>query len=109
MSTPTVSRDASGRLAVEVFDIPVEVYPSVCREIAMAFELSRDCNLVTNGVDVVFVDFQSEAGTIEMAWDNWSGFIVTAKSRESEPLVQRISEWFIDREIQVEKWRQTKR
>ncbi|MBL8818553.1 MAG: hypothetical protein JNL58_21170 [Planctomyces sp.] len=103
MPTPTVSRDASGRLAVEVFDIPIELFPSMCREIAMAFELSRDCNLVTNGVDVVFMDFNSEAGSIEMAWDNWSGFIVTAKSRESEPLVQRISEWLMDREIQADK------
>jgi hypothetical protein len=97
MSDPAVSRDTSGRLAVELFDIPMEMYPSLCHEIALAFGLSLDCSPVANSVDVVLTDFRSDFGSVEMAWDNWSGFIVTAKGLESEPLVRRIYEWFLDR------------
>ena len=97
MFDPTLSRDASGRLAVEVVDIPMDMYSSLCQKIELAFALSRDSNPVTNGVDVVSTDFRSELGAVEMAWDNWSGFIVTAKVHESEPLVLRIYEWFMDR------------
>lgn len=103
MTAPTIRRDASERLAVEIFDIPMEMYPSLCQEIALAFGLSHDGKLVTNGVDVAFMDFRSDLGAVEMAWDNWSGFIVTAKARESEPLIQQISEWFMDRKIEAEK------
>ena len=100
MSVPTVSRDASGRLAVEIFNIPMEMYSSLCQDIALAFGLSHDGVLVTNAVDVAFMDFKSDLATVEMAWDNWSGFVVTAKSGESEPLIQRISEWFVNRETE---------
>ncbi len=97
MNEPAVSRDASGRLAVEVFDIPMEMYRVLCQEIALAFGLSGERDSVTHGVDVVFMDFRPEFGVIEMAWDHWSGFMVTAKVPESEPLVRRIYEWLMDR------------
>lgn len=103
MTAPTISRDASGRLAVELFDIPMEMYPSLCNEIAFAFSLSHNGELVTNGADVAFMNFNSDMGTVEMSWDHWSGFVVTAKLRESEPLIQRISEWFMDRKTEANK------
>ena len=103
MSTPMIDRDASGRLAVDVFDIPMEMYPSLCREIAFEFGLIHDGKLITNSADVAFMDFRSDQGTVEMAWDNWSGFIVTAKSPESEPLIRRISDWLVDRKAEAGK------
>jgi hypothetical protein len=93
---PTINRDASGRLAVEAFDVPIEQYPALCQRIASAFGLASSGQLVTNAADVAFMEFKSEQAIVEMAWDNWSGFIVTAKSLESEPLIHRITEWMAE-------------
>ena len=32
---------------------------------------------------------------VGLEWDNWSGFIVVAKTPESEPLVHAIAEWLL--------------
>jgi hypothetical protein len=95
MRQPTISRDASGRLTVEVFDIPMEQYAALCQRIATDFGLTSSDELVTNVADVAFMDFTTSKGAlVEIAWDNWSGFIVTAKSTEDEPLIHRIKKWF---------------
>ena len=99
MLKPAVSRDASGRLSVDVFDVPLKLYSQICQEITVAFNLESDGKLVTNAVDIAFKDFNSPLGPVQMAWDNWSGFTVTAMTHESEPIIERIYDWFANLEI----------
>jgi hypothetical protein len=83
-------RDASGRLTFESFDIPADLYPAICGAIAAAFNLAPERELVTNGLDVLFQDYRRGDQVIGLAWDNWTGFTVCAKTTNSEALVQEI-------------------
>ncbi len=44
-------------------------------------------------LDVAFMDYRRNEQLVELAWDNWSGFIVTAKTTDSQPLVREIASW----------------
>lgn len=93
MTKPMISRDASQRLAVELCSLPINAYPEVCIQIAAAFGLSCCGELITNGIDVIINDFSSVQFDVEIAWDNWSGLVVTAKTPASEPLIHQICKW----------------
>jgi hypothetical protein len=41
-------------------------------------------------LDQVFGEFRRGEQIVELAWDNWSGFIVTAQNSEAGPLVREI-------------------
>lgn len=88
-------RDASGRLTFEMFRIPPDRYPAICSAIAAAFKLSPERALVTNGVDIVFQAYRRGEQVIELAWDNWMGFTVCAKTPNAEPLTQEIGAWLL--------------
>lgn len=65
-------------------------YSKVTRQVKQEFDLSA-CSDKTKGLDVVFQDFGSGSTLIALEWDNWLGFIVCAKSKESEPLARQIA------------------
>ncbi len=87
-------RDSSNRLCFDLFRIPAVDYPNTCKLITDAFSLSPAVPSFGAGLDAVFMDFRDASRTVEFAWDNWSGFIVTAKDSGSESLVLEIAEWF---------------
>jgi hypothetical protein len=45
------------------------------------------------GLDVVFQDFTRGSDMVSLEWDNWSGYIVRAKSASAEPLVLEIANY----------------
>lgn len=85
-------RNASNRLTFAFDDIPKGRYSGITRELMQAFGL-EPASKKTKGLDVVFQDFGQDANVVALEWDNWSGFIVCAGSRESEPLARQIAEY----------------
>lgn len=88
-------RDASGRLTFEMFNIPGEAYSTICQEVATALQLEPMGTLVTDFASTLFQDYRRGSQVVGLEWDNWSGFIVVAKTPESEPLVEAIAEWLL--------------
>lgn len=89
-------RDASQRLTFEMFRAPGDSYPAVCAEIVSAFQLLPGGELVVGlGLDQMFWDYRRGEQVVELAWDNWSGFIVTAKNSTAESLVQDIGNYLL--------------
>ena len=83
-------RDASDRLTFEVFDAPADSYPELCEKVVRRFKLTPANQLIV-GLDEMFQDYASGDFVVGLEWDNWSGFIVVAKSPECEPLVREIA------------------
>jgi hypothetical protein len=88
-------RDASGRLTFEMFNVPADSYPAICNDLVAALHLVPVGTLVTDFLSIVFRDYQRGSQVAGLEWDNWSGFIVVAKTPESEPLVQAIAKWLL--------------
>jgi hypothetical protein len=88
-------RDASGRLTFEMFRVPAGSYCTVCSALMSAFRLVPETTLVTNAVDIVFQDYRRGEEVVGLEWDNWSGFMVTAKTTASDSLVQDIGGWLL--------------
>ncbi len=76
-----------------MFRVASADYPQVCATIATAFSLTPECASFGAGLDVVFMDYRRNDQLVELAWDNWSGLIATAKTTDSEPLVREIASW----------------
>jgi hypothetical protein len=89
-------RDASGRLAFEIFKVPADSYQAVCRDLMASVRLEPIGNLVSDSLSVVFQDYSRGSQVVGLEWDNWSGFIVVAKTPESESLVQEIADWLLN-------------
>jgi hypothetical protein len=89
-SSPRFFRDASDRLTHDRSDIDSVSYPEVCRKVADHFGL-RPCSELVVGPDQQFWDFTDGTSTVELAWDNWLCFTVTAKEATAEPLVGSIA------------------
>lgn len=58
--------------------------------VADHFDLTPLAELVI-GLDQMFWDFTSGKLTIELAWDNWYCFTITAKEPDAEPLVRQMA------------------
>lgn len=90
--TPHFSTDFSGRLAFDLDSVPATDFPAVFQAVVTEFRLTQTCELVV-GPDQMFWDVRSGDQVVELAWDIWMGFTVTAKSPEAEPLVRAIATW----------------
>lgn len=88
-------RDASGRLTFEMFNVPADSYRAVCNDLVAALHLVSVGTVVTDFLDIVFQDYRRGSQVVGLEWDNWSGFIVVAKTPESEQLVQSVAEWLL--------------
>ncbi|MBX3416231.1 MAG: hypothetical protein KF851_01405 [Pirellulaceae bacterium] len=84
--------DASNRLTHEVFDLESDRYPETCDRIVNKFDLRAVGELVI-GFDEMFRDYTDGQNLVGLEWDNWSGFIVVAKSPGAEALVRSIAEF----------------
>ena len=85
-------RNASNQLTFAFDKIPMDQYSRVTRQVTQEFNLAA-CSDKTKRLDEVFQDFQHASAVIALEWDNWSGFIVCAKSKESESLARQIAEY----------------
>lgn len=87
-------RDASGRLTHSRSDIDSLLYPAVCKKLMEKFQLRASSELIV-GLDEMFQDFTDGNAVVELAWDVWSCFMVTAKEPSAEALVQNLSEFLV--------------
>jgi hypothetical protein len=87
-------RDLSQRLTVEINNIIKNDYPLFTSKISKKFNLIPSSHLI-NGVNESFQDFTKKKYTIGLEWDIWSGYIIVAKDKESELLVNKIYDWLI--------------
>lgn len=96
MSDNSFHRDASGRLTFEMFNLPADCYGAVCDDLVAALHLISIGILDTDFLAIVFQNYRLGSQVVGLEWDNWSGFIVVAKTPESEPLVQAVADWLLD-------------
>lgn len=82
-------RDASNRLCFEMFDVDSLDYPGLAARVVEQFRLKPSSGLIV-GLDAMFREYSDGACTVGLEWDNWSGFIVVAKTQNAEPLVEAI-------------------
>ena len=82
-------RDANNRLCFEIHDADSLQYPELAATVASEFNLTPVGDLIM-GLDQMFRDYTDGDLCIGLDWDNWSGFIVVAKTPESEPLIESI-------------------
>ena len=87
-------RDASRRLTFEMVKLPADSYSPLCSEIEEHFGLTTLGKRVA-GLDAVFQDYCLGEQVVGLEWDDWSGFIITAKNPQAEPLVQSIGAWLL--------------
>lgn len=83
-------RDASNRLTFNFDSIPSGMYRKITKAVVSSFNLSPS-NEITKGLDEIFQDYSNNGNVVGLEWDNWSGFIVNAKSADSEPLAKEIA------------------
>lgn len=93
-SSPHFFRDASNRLTHDR-EIDSVSYVEVCRKVADHFRLKPSSELVI-GLDEMFWDFTDGTSTVQLAWDNWMCFMVTAKEAVAEPLVRDIAAYLCE-------------
>jgi hypothetical protein len=92
-------RDSSKRLVFEMPRGPADSYRTVVNAIAARFYLTSHGVLITNGHDVAFEDYLHGEQIVSLEWDNWSGFMVVAKTGGSDSLVEDIAAW-----LQQSRW-----
>ncbi len=88
------SRDASKRLTVEIFNLKKVDYEKITLRITKQFNLIALKNKISTP-DTIFQTYSNERYTINLEWDNWSGYIIVAKNIESEKLIDEIYNWLL--------------
>lgn len=83
-------RDASDRLTFDFNGIESGWYGKITKAIVSEFSL-EPVGDKTRGLDEVFQDFKRGDEVVGLEWDNWSGYIVNAKTKFAEPLVREIA------------------
>ena len=83
-------RNASNQLTFAFDEIPMSQYSKVTRQVVKEFDLAA-CGEKIKGLDELFQEFGRGSTLIALEWDNWSGFMVCAKSKESETLAGQIA------------------
>lgn len=83
-------RDSSDRLTIDFQRIEINMYQKITTELTSKFNLEAS-GAQTVGVDEIFQSFKKGDDLIGLEWDNWSGYIVTAKTKSAEQLVREIA------------------
>lgn len=84
-------RDASQRLCYEIFRAPAEDYDLLRKLVVDAFSLQRIKPTITflDDVSTAYIKWSGFL-RVDIDWDNWSGFFVTAMNLRAESLVEKI-------------------
>lgn len=85
-------RDASERLTFDFESIESGRYGKITKAIVSEFGL-EPAGDKTRGLDEVFQEFKRGNEVVGLEWDNWSGYIVNAKTKSAEPLVREIADY----------------
>jgi|SoiMethySBSTD1v2_1073268.scaffolds.fasta_scaffold709107_2 hypothetical protein len=88
-------RDASGRLTFEMFRVAAADYSSVSRAVATALGLTMEPATFLAGLDLLSMHFRRGEHAVDLAWDNWTGFMVIAAAPDAEPLVREVGAWLL--------------
>ncbi len=83
-------RDNSDRLTIDFHSIGAGMYKKITSEVVAQFNLEV-ADAKTSGLDEAFQDFKRGKEVVGLDWDNWSGYIVNAKTKAAEPLVREIA------------------
>lgn len=83
-------RDASERRTFDVSNIEFGTYGKITKAIVSEFGL-RPAGEKARGLDEVFQDFKIGDEVVGLEWDNWSGYIVNAKTKSAESLAREIA------------------
>lgn len=83
-------RDASDRLTFDFPDIESNQYKEITNFLTEYFNLVPIGEL-KEGLDEMFQDYKFNDSIIGLEWDNWSGYIVCARNKESESLATQIA------------------
>ena len=83
-------RDASERLTFDFLNIQINDYLKTTKEIVKEFNLEPVGELI-HGLDETFQDYKLNNLLIGLEWDIWSGYIVVARTIESENLAREIA------------------
>lgn len=83
-------RDNSDRLTIDFQHIESGLYKKITSNVVARFNLEFASTKIS-GLDEVFQDFKRGNDVIGLEWDNWSGYIVNAKTKTAEPLVREIA------------------
>ena len=78
-----------------MFDVDSLDYPKLAARIVEEFGLMPSSELIV-GLDEMFRDYTDRERTVGIEWDNWSGFIVVAKTPNAELLVNEIGAYLSD-------------
>jgi hypothetical protein len=84
--------DSSNRLTFDFSNIEAGQYGKITKSVVSEFGLEASATK-TNGLDEVFQDFKHGNDIVGLEWDNWSGYIVNAKTVSAEPIVRKIAEY----------------
>jgi hypothetical protein len=80
-------------MVFEMPRIPTDSYWAVRDAVAARFHLATHNEMVTNGYDIIFQDYQLGEQIVGLEWDNWTGFTVVSETAASESLVEEIGAW----------------
>ena len=83
-------RDSSNRLTFDFCNIEAAQYSKITSEVVSHFSLEVSGKKVC-GLDEVFQDFKRGNEVVGLEWDNWSGYIVNAKTKSAESTVREIA------------------
>ncbi len=83
-------RNASDQLTIDFHSIEADMYELITEKVVSAFDLQPESSK-TAGLDVVFQNFKVGSDIVGLEWDNWSGYIVNAKTSSAEPLAREIA------------------
>lgn len=83
-------RDNSQRLTIDFHGIEAGSYKKITSDVVAKFGLEV-AGAKTSGLDEVFQEFKRGNDVVGLEWDNWSGYIVNAKTKTAEPLVCEIA------------------
>lgn len=95
LSSPHFFRDSSNRLTHDRADIDSKSYPKVCRMVIDHFGLKPSSELIM-GLDQMFWGFTDGISTVQLDWDHWMSFMVTACEPTAEPLVRNIAAFLFE-------------
>jgi hypothetical protein len=90
-------RDASNRLTFDMSRVAGADYPAVSQAVATAFSLTPDPATFLAGLDLVSMHYRRGDCAVELAWDNWAGFMVIAATPDAEFLIREIGAWLLRR------------
>ena len=97
-------RYASNRLTFEMFRVTAADYPAICQGLATALALTPDPATFLAGLDVLSMHFRRDDCSIEVAWDNWTGFMVIASTLTAEPMVREAGAWLLQSPWAFSSW-----